>query len=141
VVGLTGFPTFYNEQNRPSGIIDAVAEGNVDVAIVWGPLAGYFAKQQEVPLALSPLPDLDVRTRTPFAFGFAVGVRKSESALLARIQEVAVVSKAQRAAEELARQRLGGVEQALHQMLAPDAEALLHQRVLVDRKAGIAGAR
>ena len=87
VVGLTGFPTFYNEQNRPSGIIDAVAEGNVDLAIVWGPLAGYFAKQQEVPLALSPLPDLDVRTRTPFAFGFAVGVRKSERPLLARIQE------------------------------------------------------
>ena len=90
VVGLTGFPTFYNEQNRPSGIIDAVAEGNVDLAIVWGPLAGYFAKQQEVPLALSPLPDLDVRTRTPFAFGFAVGVRKSERPLLARIQEALV---------------------------------------------------
>ena len=87
VVGLIGFPTFYNEENRPSGIIDAVAEGNVDVAIVWGPLAGYFAKQQDVPLALAPLPDVDVRTRTPFAFGFAVGVRKSEKALLARIQE------------------------------------------------------
>src|SRR5207253_5855364 len=64
-----------------------VAEGNVDVAIVWGPLAGYFVKHQDVPLALSPLPDLDVRTRTPFVFGFAVGVRKSERALLARIQE------------------------------------------------------
>jgi len=87
VVGLIGFPTFYNEENRPSGIIEAVAEGKVDVAIVWGPLAGYFTKQQDVPLALSPLPDVDVRTRTPFAFGFAVGVRKSEKALLARIQE------------------------------------------------------
>ena len=87
VVGLIGFPTFYNEENRPSGIIDAVAEGNVDVAIVWGPLAGYFAKQQEVPLALSPLPHMDARTRTPFAFNFAVGVRKSERALAAWIQE------------------------------------------------------
>src|SRR5207245_6300563 len=38
VVGLTGFPTFYNEQNRPSGIIDAVAEGNVDLALVCGHL-------------------------------------------------------------------------------------------------------
>ena len=87
VVGLIGFPTFYNEENRPSAIIDAVAEGKVDVAIVWGPPAGYFAKQQEVPLALSPLPDMDAKTRTPFAFDFAVGTRKSERALVARIQD------------------------------------------------------
>ncbi len=29
----------------------------MDVAIVWGPLAGYFAKQSPVPLVLTPLPD------------------------------------------------------------------------------------
>ena len=87
IVGLKGFPTFYNEENRPSGIIAAVAEGEIDMAIVWGPVAGYFAKQQEVPLALSPVPEFDARSRTPFAFGFAVGVRKPEKALLARIQQ------------------------------------------------------
>jgi mono/diheme cytochrome c family protein len=87
-VGLTGFSTFYTEDNRPSAIIEAVGEGKIDLAIVWGPLAGYFAKQQEVPLALAPLPDLDAQTRTPFSFAVAVGVRKQEKALAARIQEV-----------------------------------------------------
>jgi quinoprotein dehydrogenase-associated probable ABC transporter substrate-binding protein len=87
IVGLVGFPTFYNEENRPSAIIEAVAEGKIDVAIVWGPVAGYFAKQSEVPLALAPLPDLDASTKTPFAFSFVVGVRKSEKALAERIQQ------------------------------------------------------
>ena len=38
--------TFYSADNPPSAIIDAVASGKVDVAIVWGPAAGYFVKQQ-----------------------------------------------------------------------------------------------
>ena len=31
------------EPNPPARIVDAVAAGEIDVAIVWGPLAGYFA--------------------------------------------------------------------------------------------------
>src|SRR5436190_18532685 len=40
----------YAEENPPARIIDAVIKGDIDVAIVWGPLAGYFAKKSEVPL-------------------------------------------------------------------------------------------
>ena len=36
-------------------IIDAVEAGEVDVAIVWGPLAGYFAKKAKVPLDIVPV--------------------------------------------------------------------------------------
>jgi quinoprotein dehydrogenase-associated probable ABC transporter substrate-binding protein len=117
IVGLKGFPTFYNEENRPSGIIAAVAEGEIDLAIVWGPVAGYFAKQQEVPLALSPVPEFDPRSRTPFAFGFAVGVRKPEKALLARIQQA------------LDRKR-GEIEAVLHEYGIPIAAS--EPRVLPD---------
>jgi len=85
IVGLTGFSTFYTDENRPNGIIEAVSEGNIDLAIVWGPLAGYFAKQSPVPLSLSPLPDLDPPTRTPYAYDVVVGVRKQEKDLHARI--------------------------------------------------------
>ncbi len=57
VVGnLVGFSTFYSADNPPSAIIDAVASGKVGVAIVWGPAAGYFVKQQTVPLAMVPVP-------------------------------------------------------------------------------------
>ena len=37
-------------KNPQGRIIDAVAKGEIDVAVVWGPFAGYFAKQQRVPL-------------------------------------------------------------------------------------------
>ena len=46
VVGnLTGFSTFYTDTERPEDIVNAVAKKDIDVAIVWGPIAGYFAKQ------------------------------------------------------------------------------------------------
>jgi mono/diheme cytochrome c family protein len=87
IVGLTGFSTFYTDENRPNAIVDAVAEDKIDLAIVWGPLAGYFAKQAPVPLSLAPLPDLDESTKTPYAYDVVVGVRKSEKDLHARIDE------------------------------------------------------
>ncbi len=37
--------------NPPARIVEAVARGDVDVAVVWGPLAGYFAPRQTPPLA------------------------------------------------------------------------------------------
>ena len=44
IVGFTVYGD-YREPNPPARIVDAVARGDVDVAVVWGPLAGYFAKQ------------------------------------------------------------------------------------------------
>jgi quinoprotein dehydrogenase-associated probable ABC transporter substrate-binding protein len=83
VVGnLVGFGTFYNAEHRPEGIIDAVARGDVDIAIVWGPLAGYFAPRASVPLAIVPLPDSVDRTGLPMAYDIAMGVRRSDRAAL-----------------------------------------------------------
>ncbi|MFL5399616.1 MAG: quinoprotein dehydrogenase-associated putative ABC transporter substrate-binding protein [Myxococcales bacterium] len=87
IVGLTGFSTFYTDENRPNAIIEALAEDKIDLAIVWGPIAGYFAKQSPVPLSLGPLPDVDESTKTPYTFDIVVGVRKSEKDLRARIDE------------------------------------------------------
>ena len=62
-------------------IIDAVAQREVDVAIVWGPQAGYFAKQQPVPLALAPVsPQIDLPF-LPFVFDISMGVRRGDAAL------------------------------------------------------------
>jgi hypothetical protein len=33
--------------------MDAVAKGEIDVAIVWGPVAGYFASREDVPLKVA----------------------------------------------------------------------------------------
>jgi mxaJ protein len=71
----------YHEPNPPSRIVRAVAEGEVDVAVVWGPLAGWFAKTSRVPLRVVPVsPEVDV-PYLPFVFDIAMGVRHGESAL------------------------------------------------------------
>ena len=77
----------YTEPNPPSRIVDAVARGEVDVAVVWGPLAGYFAKQHRE-LTVVPLPPLDIASGQPFAFDISVGVRKSEPALRNEINAI-----------------------------------------------------
>jgi mxaJ protein len=88
--GITarGYDTFYNAEHRPEDIINAVAKGDIDVAVVWGPLAGYFAKRAAAPLTLVPLPDSVDRTGFPFAFDIAMGMRRSDKAFKAQIDEI-----------------------------------------------------
>jgi mxaJ protein len=70
----------YREPNPPSRIVRAVSKGEIDVGIVWGPLAGYFAQRSPTPLRVSPVsPQIDV-PYLPFVFDIAMGVRRGESA-------------------------------------------------------------
>jgi mxaJ protein len=87
VVGnLVGFSTFYSAENPPSSIIDAVASGKVDIAIVWGPAAGYFVKRQRVPLTMVPVPS--GKGDLPFEFGMAMGVKPGNDALRLKLEKV-----------------------------------------------------
>jgi mxaJ protein len=71
----------YLEPNPPSRIVQAVADGEIDVAVVWGPLAGYFAKRSRVPLRVVPVsPEVDL-PRLPFTFDIAMGVRRGDTTL------------------------------------------------------------
>lgn len=89
VVGnLVGFPTFFSEGgDRPEDIIEAVAKKTIDAAIVWGPIAGYFAKRSDVPLVLHPIL-ADSVTGIPFAFDIAMGVRRRDRDLRDSLQSV-----------------------------------------------------
>lgn len=78
----------YSQPNPPARLIDAVAKGDVDVAIVWGPLAGYFAQHEPVALDVRPIDESVDRTGIVFAFPIAVGVRKGDTALRDAIQHV-----------------------------------------------------
>ncbi len=86
VDNVVGFSTFYSAENPESSIVDAVTAGTIDVAIVWGPVGGYYAARQRVPLAVTPIPsgpgDL------PFAFDIAMGVKKGNGALHARLDRL-----------------------------------------------------
>jgi mxaJ protein len=71
----------YRQANPPARIVDAVAKGEVDVAIVWGPLAGYFAKREPVALDISPVsPQIDLPF-LPFVFDISMGVRRGDDVL------------------------------------------------------------
>jgi mxaJ protein len=86
VDNVVGFSTFYSAENPPSAIIDAVASGKVNLAIVWGPIAGYFAARQRVPLEVVPVPSKP--GDLPFAFNISIGVKKGDDALKARVERV-----------------------------------------------------
>jgi mxaJ protein len=82
VVGnLTGFTTFYGDSARPEDIINAVAKKDIDLAIVWGPIAGYFAKSARVPLSLQPLPERDSLSDYAFQYNIGMGVRRRDRGL------------------------------------------------------------
>jgi len=83
-----GYSTYYTDEHRPQDIVNAVANGEIDVAFVWGPLAGYWAKQSKVPLSLVPLADSVDRTGFPFAYNVTVGTRRSDTAFRAQIEEI-----------------------------------------------------
>jgi quinoprotein dehydrogenase-associated probable ABC transporter substrate-binding protein len=57
-------------------LVHDVAAGEVDVGIVWGPIAGYFAKHESPPLAVMPLRIAESHLRLDFRI--TMGVRPNE---------------------------------------------------------------
>lgn len=91
VVGnLVGYMVYgnYAEESPLARIVEAVAKGDIDLAVVWGPLAGYHAKRQKAELVLTPVPPRDGRTGLPFAFAISMGVRKDNKELRDRLDEI-----------------------------------------------------
>jgi mxaJ protein len=78
----------YSQANPPARIVEAVAKGDVDLAIVWGPLAGYFAKRQKVPLEVVPVePQIDL-PYLPFVFDISMGVRRGDDAFKEELEQI-----------------------------------------------------
>jgi len=78
----------YRLPNPPARIIDAVANGDIDVAVAWGPLAGYFAQRAPVPLDVRPVsPQIDLPF-LPFVYDISMGVRRGNDALRERLNTI-----------------------------------------------------
>jgi quinoprotein dehydrogenase-associated probable ABC transporter substrate-binding protein len=74
---VTGFPV-YGERPAAERIVDAIARGELDAAVVWGPAAAHFAHRRELLVQpASPPPGLEV----PFDFAIAVGIRRGNHEL------------------------------------------------------------
>jgi mxaJ protein len=71
----------------PSEMIDALANGDIDVAIAWGPIGGYFAKQSKVPLVVKLAPEYEkVNARGKTYWNMSIGVRHSDKERMKMIQ-------------------------------------------------------
>jgi mxaJ protein len=91
------YPLFFDPRvadpdRRPVKLLQDLVAGEIDVAVAWGPMAGYFTKRtlanssaagQLPALTLVPLQD---SSTIPMTFEFSMGVRKGNTALKARLE-------------------------------------------------------
>ena len=76
-------PTEHPEE-YPGREVEDLLAGRIDVALVWGPIAGYFQKKKGASsLAIVPLDE----PNQPFAFDISMGVRKKDTELQARLEQ------------------------------------------------------
>jgi mxaJ protein len=75
-----------NPEESPSQLLEDLLAAKIDVALIWGPFAGYYVKKRSAPLQLVPL--RGGGPATPFTFEISMGVRKGEKALKADLEEV-----------------------------------------------------
>lgn len=73
----------------PGYMIDDLAKGDIDVAIIWGPLGGYYAKLSKVPMVVTPIPEYEkTDARGKEYWNISLGVRHGDKQRLEKIQEV-----------------------------------------------------
>ena len=82
----------YRSPDPPAELIRAVERSDIDVAIAWGPLAGFFARRSPVPLQLTPVspsqePPYD------FVFDMSMGVARSNKPLLDELNKIIASDK------------------------------------------------
>ena len=90
VENVVGYSVYgnYAEDSPPGKIVEAVATRAIDAAIVWGPIAGYFAHQHTPPLHVVPLPADAGSPTLPFSYEIAMGVGKGEQDLKAKLDRM-----------------------------------------------------
>ena len=74
----------------PSFLIDDLAKGDIDIAVAWGPIAGYFAKNNKVPMEVRLIPEYENANAITAAKGkqywnISIGVRKADKERMAMI--------------------------------------------------------
>jgi mxaJ protein len=77
IANVVGF-TVLGEAPAAQRITKAIATGELDAAVVWGPQAGYFARRESLAVSLAPAP---AGAPMPFEFSIAMGIRRGEQAL------------------------------------------------------------
>jgi mxaJ protein len=69
-------------------IMDAIARREIDVAVVWGPLAGYYVSRTHAALRLTPVSPQIELPFLPFVFDIALGVRRRDTLFRNQLNDV-----------------------------------------------------
>jgi mxaJ protein len=88
LANVASYSLFHDPQDkdpahRATKVLDDVLAGSLDVAIVWGPWAGHFAKQHPSALEIVPLVD---GGPIPLSFEVSMGVKKGARELRAELE-------------------------------------------------------
>jgi mxaJ protein len=78
VANVVGYPVM-GETPSAARIVDAIADGALDIGIVWSPQPGYFVAKRN--LALDVVPIRHDASDPAFDFAIAMGVRRGDVAL------------------------------------------------------------
>jgi mxaJ protein len=82
----------HTKDSPPTGIVRAVEDRTIDVAIVWGPLAGGCAARSKTRLVVTPLDEAS-DAGLAMAFDIAIGVRRSGAALAGELDRALIAQR------------------------------------------------
>lgn len=82
---VVGYP-LYGEQPAAQRIVDAVARGELDAGVVWGPAAGFLAARRK--LLATPARAPAELASLPFEFSISMGVESGNAGLRDRLNAV-----------------------------------------------------
>lgn len=78
-------------ERQPHMDVQLMIDGKLDVAAIWGPMAGWYKTMKNAPIEIVPVNMMD--DRTPMEFSLAIGMRKNAKDLKAAIEAVMLKEK------------------------------------------------
>lgn len=85
----------YSQPNPTARVVEAVAKREVDLAVVWGPTAGFFIKHERLPLTIVPVsPQIDL-PYLPFVYDISMGVRRGDDAFKEQLERILQTRRAE----------------------------------------------
>ena len=96
IVGNVRGYTLYGDYGTPNpagAVMQALARDEIDVAIAWGPFAGFYAAGHPGMLTLKPVGPAIDRPFIPMVFDIGMGVRRDDTTLRGEVQAALLARK------------------------------------------------
>lgn len=78
-------------ERQPHMDVQNMLDGKLDVAALWGPMAGWYKTMKHAPIEIVPVHRMD--DRTPMEFPLAIGMKRGAKDLKAKIEAVMLKEK------------------------------------------------